>query len=171
MTTINESGLYSMILTSRKPEAKRFKKWVTSEVLPSIRKHGAYMTEDKLEEVLADPDKFLDLAIKLREERNRAIKEKAWIGNRREATAMATASKESRKARKLEILLDEASDWASIKKVERAMNVKVQWRKLKKISKELGIKPRKVPDANYGEVNTYHRDVWMEAFDIDITTI
>jgi prophage antirepressor-like protein len=44
MLTINESGLYSLILTSRKPEAKRFKKWVTSEVLPSIRKTGAYLT-------------------------------------------------------------------------------------------------------------------------------
>lgn len=43
-TTINESGLYSLILGSRKPEAKRFKKWVTSDVLPSIRKTGAYGT-------------------------------------------------------------------------------------------------------------------------------
>jgi prophage antirepressor-like protein len=43
-TIINESGLYSLILRSRKPEAKAFKKWVTSEVLPTIRKHGAYMT-------------------------------------------------------------------------------------------------------------------------------
>ena len=42
MTIINESGLYRIILTSRKPEAKRFKKWVTSEVLPSIRKTGGY---------------------------------------------------------------------------------------------------------------------------------
>lgn len=42
MGIINESGLYSLILTSRKPEAKRFKKWVTSEVLPSLRKHGSY---------------------------------------------------------------------------------------------------------------------------------
>jgi hypothetical protein len=42
MTTISESGLYSLVLTSRKPEAKRFKKWVTSEVIPSIRKTGAY---------------------------------------------------------------------------------------------------------------------------------
>ncbi|MCG4274467.1 Bro-N domain-containing protein [Acetobacter senegalensis] len=43
MTAINESGLYSLILTSRKPAAKRFKKWVTSEVLPAIRKTGGYM--------------------------------------------------------------------------------------------------------------------------------
>lgn len=43
MTIINESGLYSLILTSRKPAAKRFKKWVTSEVLPAIRKTGGYM--------------------------------------------------------------------------------------------------------------------------------
>lgn len=49
---INESGLYSLILRSRKPEAKKFKKWVTAEVLPSIRKHGVYATGEKLEESL-----------------------------------------------------------------------------------------------------------------------
>lgn len=52
MTIINESGLYSLVLSSKLPTAKKFKRWVTSEVIPSIRKHGAYMTPDKLEEVL-----------------------------------------------------------------------------------------------------------------------
>lgn len=48
-TLINESGLYSLILSSKLPKAKEFKRWVTSEVLPSIRKHGAYMTEETLQ--------------------------------------------------------------------------------------------------------------------------
>lgn len=55
-TIINESGLYSLVLSSKLPTAKKFKRWVTSEVIPSIRKHGAYMTPDKLEEVLLKPE-------------------------------------------------------------------------------------------------------------------
>ena len=49
VTLINESGLYSLVLSSKLPGAKQFKRWITSEVIPSIRKHGAYMTPDKLE--------------------------------------------------------------------------------------------------------------------------
>lgn len=56
VNVINESGLYHVILRSDKPEAGPFRKWVTSEVLPSIRKHGAYMTADTIEQVIADPD-------------------------------------------------------------------------------------------------------------------
>ena len=52
ITIINESGLYSLILKSKKPEAKQFKRWVTSDVLPTIRKHGAYMTDKKAQDVL-----------------------------------------------------------------------------------------------------------------------
>ena len=52
ITIINESGLYSLILKSKKPEAKQFKRWVTSEVLPTIRKYGAYMTNDKAQDIL-----------------------------------------------------------------------------------------------------------------------
>ena len=51
---INESGLYSLILNSKLPNAKKFKRWVTNEVLPSIRKHGAYMTENAIEKALED---------------------------------------------------------------------------------------------------------------------
>lgn len=65
---INESGLYSAVLRSRKDEAKKFKKWVTGEVLPSIRKHGAYMTENTLEKALTSPDFLIQLATKLKEE-------------------------------------------------------------------------------------------------------
>ncbi|MBZ8121434.1 phage antirepressor KilAC domain-containing protein [Bacillus thuringiensis] len=65
---INESGLYSLIMTSRKPQAKSFKKWVTSEVLPSIRKHGAYMTPNTINALLQDPDLIIGLASQLKQE-------------------------------------------------------------------------------------------------------
>lgn len=68
MTVINESGLYSLILGSKLPQAKEFKRWVTSEVLPAIRKHGAYMTPEKIEETLLNPDTIIKLATQLKEE-------------------------------------------------------------------------------------------------------
>lgn len=68
-TVINESGLYSLILGSKLPQAHEFKRWVTSEVLPTIRKHGAYMTPAKIEEVLTDPDTIIQLATQLKQER------------------------------------------------------------------------------------------------------
>lgn len=71
MVIITESGLYSLILKSRKPEAKVFKKWVTSEVLPSIRKHGAYMTPQTIESLLTNPDLIIQLATTLKEEQQK----------------------------------------------------------------------------------------------------
>lgn len=70
-TVINESGLYSLILGSKLPQAKEFKHWVTSEVLPAIRKHGAYMTDEKIEEALLNPDTLIKLATELKTERER----------------------------------------------------------------------------------------------------
>ncbi|MES1079772.1 phage antirepressor [Limosilactobacillus fermentum] len=70
-TVINESGLYSLILGSKLPQAKEFKRWVTSDVLPAIRKHGAYMTNEKIEEVLLNPDTIIKLATELKTERER----------------------------------------------------------------------------------------------------
>lgn len=71
MTIINESGLYSLILSSKLQKAKEFKRWVTAEVIPSIRKHGAYMTPDTIEKILADPDTIIHLATALKEERQK----------------------------------------------------------------------------------------------------
>lgn len=74
---INESGLYSLILSSKLPTAKEFKHWVTSEVLPSIRKHGAYLTDSAIENTLTDPDYLIRLATQLKTEREgRLIAEK-----------------------------------------------------------------------------------------------
>lgn len=69
MTIINESGLYNVILRSDKPEAKPFRKWVTSEVLPTIRRHGMYATPDTLEKMLADPDTTIKLLETIKQER------------------------------------------------------------------------------------------------------
>lgn len=71
MTIINESGLYSLVLSSKLPTARKFKRWVTSEVLPTVRKHGAYMTPEKLEEVLLKPDTIIKLAQNLKEEQEK----------------------------------------------------------------------------------------------------
>lgn len=56
LVVINESGLYSLILSSKQPNAKKFKRWVTSDVLPSIRQHGVYATNDFLEKSIQDPE-------------------------------------------------------------------------------------------------------------------
>lgn len=64
---VNESGLYNVILRSDKPEAKPFRKWITAEVLPAIRKTGAYMTPETIEKVLMNPDTIISLATQIKE--------------------------------------------------------------------------------------------------------
>lgn len=71
MTTITESGLYAAILRSRVEKAAEFRRWVTREVLPSIRRHGAYMTEHTIEKILTDPDTIIKLATDLKKEREK----------------------------------------------------------------------------------------------------
>lgn len=79
MTVINESGLYSLILGSKLPTARKFKRWVTSEVLPTIRKHGVYAVD----EVLANPDMLIEALLQLKAEReiNQALKETVAVQN------------------------------------------------------------------------------------------
>lgn len=68
-TLVNESGLYCAVLGSKLETAKQFKKWVTAEVLPSIRKHGAYMTDQALYRAITEPDFLIRLATELRDEK------------------------------------------------------------------------------------------------------
>lgn len=70
---VNESGLYAMVLMSRKPEAERFKFWVTSDVLPSIRKHGSYLTDNALDRLIEDPDTFIRLLTEYKVEKQRRL--------------------------------------------------------------------------------------------------
>lgn len=88
---VNEDGLYDVILDSRKPEAKQFRKWITSEVLPSIRKHGAYMTNDTLEKALTSPDFLIQLATNLKEEQQKRIEAERKVTEAAPAVAFTKA--------------------------------------------------------------------------------
>lgn len=76
---INESGLFSLTLSSKLPKAKEFKRWITKEVIPSIRKHGGYLTPAKIEEVLSNPDTIIKLATELKQERAKRIEHEQKI--------------------------------------------------------------------------------------------
>ena len=73
MSVINEPGLYTLVLGSRKPEARAFKRWITHEVIPAIRKHGGYLTPPTIEELLDNPDMIVELALKLKAEREKRV--------------------------------------------------------------------------------------------------
>ncbi|QQC57534.1 phage antirepressor KilAC domain-containing protein [Lactococcus garvieae] len=98
---INESGLYQILLRSNNRNAKPFRKWVTREVLPTIRKHGAYMTDAKLEEALLNPDILIDLATQLKDERQ------ARLGLEKENSQLNLELAEAtEKTRYLDLILD-----------------------------------------------------------------
>lgn len=70
-TVINESGVYALVFGSKLESAKAFKRWVTHEVIPSIRKHGAYLTPQKIEDALLNPDVIINLALQLKAEKQK----------------------------------------------------------------------------------------------------
>lgn len=91
LTVINEAGLYEVIIRSDKPEAKAFRRWVTSEVLPTIRKHGMYATPATIEDMIANPDIIIQLATTLKEERAARAKAEAEIEAQRPIAALGKA--------------------------------------------------------------------------------
>lgn len=88
---VNEAGLYEVIFMSRKPEAKAFRRWVTSEVLPSIRKHGMYATPATIEDMLANPDIMINALMRLKEERAARAKAEAEVEAQRPVAALGKA--------------------------------------------------------------------------------
>ena len=74
-TFINESGFYTLVLSSKLPSAQKFKHWVTNDVLPSIRKHGAYMTTETMAKAISDPDFTIGLlqALKAEQEKSKDL--------------------------------------------------------------------------------------------------
>ena len=141
MTVINESGVYALVFGSKLPKAKEFKRWVTREVLPSIRKHGAYITPPKIDELVANPDLLIELA--------------------------TTLKKEQEQRKELQAQLDVSKQWFSIKRVALHNGITfrdISWRKLKAASSSVGREVKKIFDANYGEVNAYHEDAWEIAY-------
>lgn len=76
MTFINESGLFSLVLSSKLPTAKEFKRWITKDVIPTIRKYGMYATADTIDKIIANPDNAIKMLTALKQERE--AKEQAY---------------------------------------------------------------------------------------------
>lgn len=91
MNFVNEKNLYKVIMRSDKPQAEPFQDWVCGEVLPSIRKHGAYMTNDTLEKALASPDFLIQLATNLKEEQQKRIEAERKVTEAAPAVAFTNA--------------------------------------------------------------------------------
>ena len=189
MMLISESGLYALIMRSNKPEAKVFRKWVTSEVLPSIRKTGSYSVAqpqpqpplpttylEALEALVASEKAKLALQA----ERDEAVRTKAQIGSQREATAMNTASQKSKECARLTTENEELKDavgrgslWRTVSMMKaewiREFGHAPVWQKLRQFSKDVGIDPiqdveEKVVLSNGSEKVSisyrYHREAW-----------
>lgn len=88
---VNEDGLYDVILDSRKTEARQFRKWITSEVLPTIRKHGAYMTDDAIQRAIQNPDFLIQLATELKNEKQKRLVAETKIQETRPQVIFADA--------------------------------------------------------------------------------
>lgn len=91
MNFVNEKNLYKVIMRSDKPQAEPFQDWVCGEVLPSIRKHGAYMTNDTLEKALTSPDFLIQLATNLKEEQQKRIEAERKVTEAAPAVAFTNA--------------------------------------------------------------------------------
>lgn len=98
MNFVNEKNLYKVIMRSDKPQAEPFQDWVCGEVLPSIRKHGAYMTNDTLEKALTSPDFLIQLATNLKEEQQKRIEAEQRIRSDAPKVLFADAVSTSRRS-------------------------------------------------------------------------
>ena len=193
LTLISESGLYRILTKCNLPKCEPFESWVFDEVLPSIRKTGSYVVtkpEMSDEEIMSRALEIAHRTLALREERikaleaerDEAIRTKAMIGSRREATAMATASAKSRECAKLTTENAELKDavgrgtnWRTVAMMKaewiREFGHEPTYHKLKKFSADLPAEMKPVKDVeekfvlkNGGEkvslVNRYHREAW-----------
>lgn len=139
-TLITEAGVYSLIFGSKLPTAKQFKRWVISEVLPSIRKTGSY--------TMKAPQTYSE-----------ALRQLADAVEKNEVMQLRLAAKTEQ--------LDESKNWYSIKRWAKEYGMdwrKISWRALKAISMEHGFEVKKIFDGNYGEVNLYHRKAFAILF-------
>lgn len=170
---VNESGLYTLIMRSNKQEARAFQRWVTNEVLPTIRKTGGiYMTDDALEKTLADPDFMIQVLQNLKQvklERDEAIRTKACISDSKTATAMQTASVLSRRVNNLKKKLGIAENYMQVraipwikeffgKKPSTGAWIAIGQR-MKIIAVEMQEQVIRVQSEKFGEVNAYSNAV------------
>ena len=172
MSCVSEPGLYSLVLRSRKPEAKAFKRWVTHDILPAIRKSGGYMAtkpDDTPETILARAVLIAqDTIRRVEAERDEAVRTKAWIGSKREATAMATAASATRRAKALEAQLGLAGDYLAVKGIKwlpeifdltKGGTYSQIGKYLKRLSLTENYMVKTAPDSLHESVGLYHKDI------------
>ncbi|MEK3819639.1 phage antirepressor [Cytobacillus sp. FSL W8-0315] len=123
VTIINEPGLYSLILGSRKSEAKKFKRWITHEVIPTIRKHGAYMTDEVLEKTVNDPDFMIGLLTNLKVEKQKRIAAEQTIVEQRPKVVFAEAVEVSKNS----ILVKDLATLLKQKGIDIGQNRLFEW--------------------------------------------
>jgi len=177
-TFVTESGLYSVIMScqSSNPKVKEFKRWVTKEVLPAIRKNGFYATELTTLDMFENTDAYmkvlndhLELLKKFRHEREiRQIKEKETLLLQRELSVTNAEKTE------LQIQFDKAKEWWTVRGLEKFLKMKLTrlqgqtlGRGLAKKGRAMRIAPKEVQDALYGVVYSHHISVIKE-YDIEL---
>ena len=182
---ISEQGLYFFLGRSDKPKALPFQKWIAGEVIPSIRKYGVYATPLTVEQMIADPDSMIAILQALKTERTKRLeaeRTKAWIGSKREATAMATASKYSRENEKLKEQIGDSKHYKQVRAISWLKDYfelsKVAYqqigKKLNKLSKSLGYAVKEIEDSSYGTIKSYNVEVisaFKKALDSDLNML
>ena len=153
---------YNIVLRNR--VIKRWKELESRVGLPS------YAIDDPIERAKKwiEEEKQKQLAI---QERDHAIATKAEIGSRREATAMGRLSAKVKEVEKLKTQLDSSTGFATIKKVQSITGGTYDTYALRRHSKANGLEIQKAEDANYGSVNSYHKDAWLAVYNINLSSI
>ena len=151
-------------------QAQVFDRMTAMEQHIAAQNLPSYAIEDPIERAKKwiEEEKQKQLAI---QERDHAIATKAEIGSRREATAMGRLSAKVKEVESLKVQLDKSLDFASIKSVEIATGRKFGWHALKKWSKSNSSEIKTIPDPNFGEVKTYHKDAWLAVYNINLSSI
>jgi anti-repressor protein len=144
MTFVNESNLYKCIFQSRRPDAEKFQEWVFDEVLPSIRKHGAYLSNEAIEKTLTDPDYLIKLANTLKEERLKRIEAES-----RAAVLQITNDEMKPKAEFADAVMG-SSDAIDMRKAATTLNMGIGRNKLFELLREKGVLDRhNIPYQTY----------------------
>ena len=151
-------------------QAQVFDRMTAMENHIAAQNQPSYAIEDPIERAKKwiEEEKQKQIAI---QERDHAIATKAEIGSRREATAMGRLSAKVKEVESLKVQLDKSLDFASIKAVEIATGRKFGWHSLKKWSKSNNSEIKTIPDPNFGEVKTYHKDAWLAVYNINLSSI
>lgn len=122
-TVINEAGVYKLVFRSNKPEAEKFSDWVADEVLPSIRKHGGYLTPEKIQEALLNPDTLIQLATNLKEEQQKRMAAEKTIEEQKPRVLFAQSVETSQSS----ILVGELAKILKQNGVEIGQNRLFEW--------------------------------------------